>query len=106
MIKNFWSLFLPSLNGPIYYGYPVTAFTDHQALTYLQQLKASKLLRGLTAHWLDFLAEFPDLTITYLPGVRNQVADACHASSSSAAAAHDGRHHNERPPRIQKTGIP
>ncbi|CDJ51180.1 hypothetical protein EBH_0039800 [Eimeria brunetti] len=54
----------------------VTAHTDHQALTHLQQLKASKPLRGRTARWLDFLAEFPDLTITYLPGARNQVADA------------------------------
>ncbi|CDJ49652.1 OSJNBa0079C19.6 protein, related [Eimeria brunetti] len=45
----------------------VTAHTDHQALTHLQQLKASKPLRGRTARRLDFLAEFPDLTITYLP---------------------------------------
>ncbi|CDJ62674.1 OSJNBa0079C19.6 protein, related, partial [Eimeria necatrix] len=45
----------------------VTAHTDHQALTYLQQLKASKPLRGRTARWLDFLAEFPGLTITYMP---------------------------------------
>lgn len=63
----------------------VTAHTDHQALTHLQQLKASKPLRGRTARWLDFLAEFPDLTITYLPGARNQVADAlsrlpCHSA--------------------------
>ncbi|CDJ50411.1 hypothetical protein EBH_0033500 [Eimeria brunetti] len=62
-----------------------TAHTDHQALTHLQQLKASKPLRGRTARWLDFLAEFPDLTITYLPGARNQVADAlsrlpCHSA--------------------------
>ncbi|CDJ46740.1 OSJNBa0079C19.6 protein, related [Eimeria brunetti] len=54
----------------------VTAHADNQALTHLQQLKASKPLRGRTARWLDFLAEFPDLTITYLPGARNQVADA------------------------------
>ncbi|CDJ53934.1 hypothetical protein EBH_0060520 [Eimeria brunetti] len=54
----------------------VTAHTDHQALPHVQQLKASKPLRGRTARWLDFLAEFPDLTITYLPGARNQVADA------------------------------
>ncbi|CDJ48431.1 hypothetical protein EBH_0020380 [Eimeria brunetti] len=63
----------------------VTAHTDHQALTHLQQLKASKPLRDCTARWLDFLAEFPDLTITYLPGARNQVADAlsrlrCHSA--------------------------
>ena len=36
----------------------VTAYTDHQALTHIQQLKASKPLRGRTARWLDFLAEF------------------------------------------------
>ncbi|CDJ56886.1 hypothetical protein EMWEY_00026150 [Eimeria maxima] len=54
----------------------VMAYTDHQALTHLQQLKASKPLRGRTARWLDFLAEFPELTISYLPGTRNQVEDA------------------------------
>ncbi|CDJ35189.1 OSJNBa0042F21.10 protein, related [Eimeria mitis] len=63
----------------------VTAHADHQALTHLQQLRASKPLRGRTARWLDFLAEFPHLTITYLPGARNQVADAlsrlaCHST--------------------------
>ena len=64
----------------------VTAFTDHQALTHLRKLQTSKPLRGRTALWLDFLAEFPDLTITYLQGARNTVADAlsrlpCHSSS-------------------------
>ncbi|CDJ43011.1 hypothetical protein ETH_00031550 [Eimeria tenella] len=54
----------------------VTAYTDHQALTHLEQLQASKPLRGRTARWLDFLAEFPDLHITYVQGARNQVADA------------------------------
>ncbi|CDJ49456.1 Clone ZZD180 mRNA sequence, related [Eimeria brunetti] len=63
----------------------VTAHTDHQSLTHLQQRKASKPFRGRTAPWLHFLAEFPDLTITYLPGARNQVADAlsrlpCHTT--------------------------
>ncbi|CDJ67830.1 hypothetical protein ENH_00042440 [Eimeria necatrix] len=72
----------------------VTAHTDHQALTYLQQLKASKPLRGRTARWLDFLAEFPGLTITYLPGARNQVADAlsrlpCHSSPSPSPSPID-----------------
>ncbi|CDJ62503.1 OSJNBa0042D13.18 protein, related [Eimeria necatrix] len=42
----------------------VTAYTDHQALTHLQRLQASKPLRGRTARWLDFLAKFPDLHIT------------------------------------------
>lgn len=54
----------------------VTAYTDHQALTHLQSVRASKPLRGRTARWLDFLAEFQDLTITYLAGARNNVADA------------------------------
>ncbi|CDJ67877.1 OSJNBa0061C08.12 protein, related [Eimeria necatrix] len=54
----------------------VTAHTDHQDLTYPQRLQASKPLRGWTARWLDFLAEFPDLRITYVQGERSQVADA------------------------------
>ena len=54
----------------------VTAYTDHQALTYLQHISTQKPLRGRTARWLDFLAEFPDLTITYLQGTRNRVAGA------------------------------
>ncbi|CDI82217.1 OSJNBa0042D13.18 protein, related [Eimeria praecox] len=67
----------------------VTAFTDHQALTHLRQLQTSKPFRGRTARWLDFLAEFPDLTIAYLEGARNTVADAlsrlpCHSSSQSS----------------------
>ncbi|CDJ42960.1 OSJNBa0061C08.12 protein, related [Eimeria tenella] len=54
----------------------VTAYTDHQALTHLQRLQASKPLRGRTVRWLDFLAEFPDMHITCVQGARNQVADA------------------------------
>ncbi|CDJ70183.1 hypothetical protein ENH_00079340 [Eimeria necatrix] len=49
----------------------VTAFTDHQALTHLQRLQASKPLRGRTARWLDFLAEFPGLHITNPTQSRN-----------------------------------
>ncbi|CDI74709.1 hypothetical protein EPH_0003220 [Eimeria praecox] len=49
-------------------------------------LQTSKPLRGCTARWLDFIADFPDLTITYLQGSRNTVVDAlsrfpCHSSS-------------------------
>ncbi|CDI74248.1 OSJNBa0042D13.18 protein, related [Eimeria praecox] len=67
----------------------VTAFTDHQALIHLQQLQASKPLRGCIARLLDFLADFPDLTFIYLQGARNTVADAlsrlpCHSSSQSS----------------------
>ncbi|CDI81421.1 hypothetical protein EAH_00021620 [Eimeria acervulina] len=61
----------------------VTAFTD-QALTHLRKLQTSKPLRGRTAQWLDFLAEFPDLTITYLQGARNTVADALSRLHSSS----------------------
>lgn len=54
-------------------GYAVGAVLEQkgQRIGFLQQLKAS----GRTALWLDFLAEFPDLTIIYVPGARNQVAD-------------------------------
>ncbi|CDI75825.1 hypothetical protein EPH_0006340 [Eimeria praecox] len=67
----------------------VAAIIDHQALTHFRQLQTSKPLRGRTARGLDFLAEFPDLTITYLQGARNTVADAlsrlpCHSSSQSS----------------------
>ncbi|CDJ65775.1 hypothetical protein ENH_00013030 [Eimeria necatrix] len=54
----------------------VTAYTDHKALTHLQRLQTSKPLCGCTGWWLDFLAEFPDLHITYAEGSRSQVADA------------------------------
>lgn len=54
----------------------VIAYTDHQALMYLQRLDSTKPLRGRTARWLDFLAEFQDLTITYVDATKNQVADA------------------------------
>ncbi|CDI86222.1 hypothetical protein EPH_0018870 [Eimeria praecox] len=53
-------------------GAKVTAHTDHQALTYLQHINTHKPLRGRTARWLDFLAEFQDLTVSYLQGARNQ----------------------------------
>ncbi|CDJ32458.1 H0124B04.16 protein, related [Eimeria mitis] len=69
-------------------GAEVTAYTDHQALTYLQQNNAHKPLRGRTARWLDFLAEFPQLTISYLQGTHNTVADALsrHPQHQSAAS--------------------
>ena len=54
----------------------VTVYTDHQALTHLQRVQASKPLRGRIAQWLDFSAEFPDLHITYVQGGHNQGADA------------------------------
>ncbi|CDJ46320.1 Similar to Transposon MAGGYgagandpolgenehomologues, related [Eimeria brunetti] len=66
----------------------VTAHTDHQALTHLQQLKASKPLRGRTARWQDFLAEFPDLTITCLPEFLTHVLYAHH---DHVTAGHRGQ---------------
>ena len=45
-------------------------------MTHLQDLSHKKPLRARTARWLDFLAEFSDLTITYLQGSSNRVADA------------------------------
>lgn len=56
--------------------FKVAAYTNHQAIIHLQRLQVSKPLRGRTARWLDFLAEFPDLHITEVQGARNQVADA------------------------------
>ena len=44
----------------------VTAYTDHQALTHMHNIRNNKPLRGHTARWLDFLAKFPHLTISYL----------------------------------------
>ena len=77
----------------------VEAYTDHQALTYLQQLKASKPLRGRTARWLFFLAVFPDLTITFLPVMSNRVADAltgipCDSPESSTSASSTVTHNS------------
>lgn len=46
----------------------ITASTDHQALTHLQHIRNTKPLRGRTARWLDFFAEFLNLTLTYLQG--------------------------------------
>ncbi|KAL8441753.1 hypothetical protein Emed_007504 [Eimeria media] len=54
----------------------VTAYTDHRSLQHLLTLKASDMPKGMVARWLDFLAEFPRLTITYKPGSDNVVADA------------------------------
>ena len=54
----------------------ITAYTDHHALLHLQSIKSNNALKGRTARWLDFLAEFNDLTIKYLPGRKNIIADA------------------------------
>ena len=65
----------------------VTAYTDHRALQYLTQAKAEKPVRGRVARWLDFLADFQDLTIVYQPGANNVVADAL-----SRCPVHESEH--------------
>ena len=53
----------------------VTAFTDHRALQHLLSSKAADVPTGRMARWLRYLAEFPNITITYRPGRENQAAD-------------------------------
>ena len=53
-----------------------TVYTDHQALEYLTRINADKPIRGKIARWLSFLDLFQRLTISYLPGATNVVADA------------------------------
>ena len=53
-----------------------TVYTDHQALQYLTKLNADKPIRGKIARWLSFLDLFQRLSIVYLPGATNVVADA------------------------------
>ena len=56
----------------IIYGYPITVYTDHVAVT---QLFKGKNLSGRLARWFLTIEEFnPD--IKYLPGRANLVADA------------------------------
>ena len=57
-------------------GAKVTAYTDHQALSYINSISKNKPLRGQISRWMDFLADFKDLTILYTEGKNNTVADA------------------------------
>ena len=57
-------------------GAKVTAYTDHKALTYINKMNQSKPVRGRLSRWMDFIADFKDLTIVYKEGKCNNVADA------------------------------
>ena len=56
---------------------PVTVMTDHQALRHwvTENVETPSGPRGRRARWHQTLSEY-DLTIQYLPGPNNQVADA------------------------------
>ena len=54
------------------YGYPITIYTDHSAVT---QLFKGKNLTGRLARWYLTIEEFKPV-IKYLPGRANHVADA------------------------------
>ena len=56
----------------IIFGYPITVFTDHSAVT---QLFKGKNLTGRLARWFLTIEEF-DPVIKYVPGKANTVADA------------------------------
>ncbi len=54
------------------YGYPITVYTDHSAVT---QLFSGKNITGRLARWYLTVTQF-EPTIKYLPGKANSVADA------------------------------
>ncbi len=56
----------------IIFGYPVTFYTDHTAVT---QLFYSKNLAGRLARWYLTIQQF-EPTLKYLPGKANTAADA------------------------------
>lgn len=51
---------------------PIIAFTDHAPLTYIQSKKDYKKFAG----WVNYLTEYPNLRIEYIPGPENILADA------------------------------
>ncbi|MGL4849713.1 MAG: reverse transcriptase domain-containing protein [Clostridium sp.] len=53
----------------------VTVETDHKALTYLQHPTRTKQVRNRVAKYLDYLADFPYLTLKHLAGKSNCLAD-------------------------------
>ena len=54
----------------------VVAYTDNRSLQHLLTLRRTEMPKAMVARWLDFLAEFPRLSIIYKPGSENGVADA------------------------------
>ncbi len=56
----------------IIFGYPITVYTDHIAVT---QLLQGKNLTGRLARWYLTIHQF-EPTLKYLPGMANSVADS------------------------------